>query len=141
MKKFLAHKIAFGEAVHAEPQLKITEHDISTGGSLRNIASQISVDGEKLKEFNKWIRRDEIPSDKVYTMVVPAGDALPDFSRLHVAPTATATTQQRAPAPKEEDTLINGLPVIQAHTQSKPLLTVNQQSLKLWKQIIKKLYR
>jgi len=115
VKKFLAHMVAFEAAVKESPQVKISEQDISAGGSLSGIAAQISVDNAKLKEFNKWVRNDAIPSDKAYTIVVPVGETLPDFSKLHtVTPVIAAASNANDQPVSQEEVLINDIPVIQA---------------------------
>jgi membrane-bound lytic murein transglycosylase D len=114
VKKFLAHKVAFEEAVSGPAQVKITEHDITTGGSLAGVASQLSVDGEKLKEFNKWVRNNEIPSDKPYTLIIPNGETVVDFSKLHTVPVVAATPVRPDPIPEQDEVLINDIPVVQA---------------------------
>lgn len=115
VKKFLAHMVAFESAVTGMPQVKIAEQDITTGGSLSIIAEQISIDNAKLKEFNKWIRKDEIPSDKSYTVIVPVGESLPDFSKLYTVAAAVETTKKPGDESiSKQEILINNIPVIQA---------------------------
>ncbi|MEI9918074.1 MAG: lytic transglycosylase domain-containing protein [Bacteroidota bacterium] len=60
VKKFLAHKIAFQDAVETDPKVKITEIVISQGGSLESLSSSMSLDAAGLREFNKWIRTDAL---------------------------------------------------------------------------------
>jgi membrane-bound lytic murein transglycosylase D len=79
------------------------------------IASKISVDGEKLKEFNKWVKGDEIPSDKAYALTIPTGEGVPDFSKLHVAqPVAVIESKKPGEVAAPEEILINSIPVVQA---------------------------
>jgi membrane-bound lytic murein transglycosylase D len=115
VKKFLAHKIAFQEAVEAEPQMKVTEIVLSQGGSLESISSSMSIDVAGLREFNKWVRADALPSDRPYTIIVPAGTVGPEFSTLYTASNTPA--QQPKPqevAKTEDEVLINDVPVLQA---------------------------
>jgi len=114
VKKFLAHKVAFEDAVGGPAQVSIAEHSIATGGSLSSVAAQLSIDGEKLKEFNKWVRRNEIPSDKSYTLIVPSGETVIDFSKLQTASVPAATATAVAPVVSQEEILINDIPVVQA---------------------------
>lgn len=114
VKKFLAHMVAFDDAVKGAPQLKVSEHDISTGGSLEGIAREIAVDVAQLKEFNKWVRNDQIPADRMYTIVVPVGETVPDFSRLQIASASTEVKSEAAGVNAAEEILINDIPVIQA---------------------------
>lgn len=117
VKKFLAHKIAFQDAVESEPKVKVTEVVMSQGGSISELSSTMSLDASGLKEFNKWIRNDGFPSDKPYTLIVPSGTGV-DFSTLYTAsnppPATTTTTPSKEVVKTQDDMLINDVPVIQA---------------------------
>lgn len=117
VKKFLAHKIAFQDAVETEPKVKLTEIVVSQGGSLESISSSMLMDIAGLREFNKWVRDDALPSDKPYTLIVPAGSVGPEFSTLYLASTNNsipAPVQSREVVRSEGETLINDVPVLQA---------------------------
>jgi membrane-bound lytic murein transglycosylase D len=92
VKKFLAHKVAFEEAVKAPAQLKVTALEVSNV-ALTQVAESAAVDLAKLREYNKWIRNEFIPADKRYTLILPHGDAAVDFNTLLVA----------TPKPREEE--------------------------------------
>jgi membrane-bound lytic murein transglycosylase D len=115
VKKYLAHKVAFEEAVEAEGQVKITEVDVPAGGAVTDIALRANVDEAQLRTFNKWIRGNAIPADRTYVLVVPSGNLPQDFSLMPVAVvTAPSSTPSPVAAQEEEDILINEIPVIQA---------------------------
>jgi membrane-bound lytic murein transglycosylase D len=115
VKKFLAHKIAFQDAVEIDPKVKVTEIVISQGGSLNTLSSSMSVDAAGLKEFNKWVRNDALPSDKPYTLIVPNGTGV-DFSTLYTAsnPPPVDKTASKEVVKTEDEVRINDVPVIQA---------------------------
>jgi len=114
VKKFLAHKIAFQDAVESEPKIKVTEIVISQGGSLNSLSSSMSVDAGGLKEFNKWIRNDALPADKPYTLIVPNGAGV-DFSTLYTASNPPPTDKTaKEPVKANDEIRINDVPVIQA---------------------------
>lgn len=116
VKKFLAHKVAFQDAVETDPKLKVTEVVISQGGSLASLSSEMSIDAAGLREFNKWVRSDALPSDKSYTIIVPAGTAMPEFSTLYTASATSGPAQPKEVVKSEGETLINDVPVLQAKT-------------------------
>lgn len=117
VKKFLAHKIAFQDAVEAEPKVKLTEIVVSQGGSLESMSSSMSLDVAGLREFNKWVKSDALPSDRPYTLIVPAGSVGPEFSTLHMASSGDSNPAPAQPSEvvkSEGETLINDVPVLQA---------------------------
>jgi membrane-bound lytic murein transglycosylase D len=116
VKKFLAHKIAFQDAVETEPRVKVTEIVVSQGGSLESMSSSMSIDVAGLREFNKWVRADALPGDKPYTIIVPAGSVGPEFSTLYTASNNKTTTpvEQNEVTKTEDEILINEVPVVLA---------------------------
>ena len=93
VKKYIAHKVAFENSIRGEAQVKVIPIEIQSGRSLHEIATEVSVDEVKLTEFNKWVKNGIIPSDKSYTVLIPAGE-LSDFSKLTLA---TATIPKAEP--------------------------------------------
>jgi membrane-bound lytic murein transglycosylase D len=115
VKKFLAHKIAFQDAVESDPKVKISEIVISQGGSLDALSSSMSVDAAGLREFNKWIRTNDLPTDKPYTLIVPGGVVAADFNTFYTASTTKPVANAAKEVVKTEDEiLINDVPVLQA---------------------------
>ena len=114
VKKFLAHKVAFQEAVKTDPKVKISEIVVSQGGSLETLSSSMSIDVAGLREFNKWVRKDALPSDKSYTLIVPSGSVGADFNTLYAASAKSASTTPKDVVKADDEILINEIPVLQA---------------------------
>jgi membrane-bound lytic murein transglycosylase D len=111
VRKYIAHKVAFENAIEVDGQVKISEVAVPAGGAITEIASRANVDEAQLRAFNKWVKKEVIPSDRTYVMIMPSGSLPADFSLMPVA------TVKPPPAPvtvQEEDVLINEIPVIQA---------------------------
>ncbi|MEM9391125.1 MAG: transglycosylase SLT domain-containing protein, partial [Bacteroidota bacterium] len=75
VKKYLAHKIAYEEAVKGTPQIKLIEHKAVPNESLNDIAALYRVDSEEVGRYNKWLRKGRIPDDKEYTVIIPTENA------------------------------------------------------------------
>lgn len=72
LKKFLAHKIAFENVLGtSEPPYYLKEVDDVKGTSIKSLAKKENISVELLSEYNKWVKRDKIPEDKGYTVIVP----------------------------------------------------------------------
>ncbi len=77
VKKYLAHKIAFEEAIEKakQEQLKLQIYEHGGGKSLQTIADELNVDIVQLEEFNSWLLTRNIPEDKMYPVIVPSLEA------------------------------------------------------------------
>ena len=78
VKKFLAHKVAFENEINknSKPHLHLFEYDKINNKSLKDLADYFEVDYNRLREYNKWLRKDrKIPADKTYVAIIPV---LPD---------------------------------------------------------------
>ncbi len=120
VKKYLAHKIAFENAVSGEAQLQVSALAVNEGGSLQKIAKEQSIDIEQLKEYNKWVRTEAIPADKTYMVILPKGQAAQDFNTLLVAQHPKPQPAENATASKGKESVadlkvihINGVPAVQ----------------------------
>ncbi|GAA5024256.1 hypothetical protein GCM10011506_07770 [Marivirga lumbricoides] len=72
LKKYLAHKIAYEQALGtSEVQYFLQEKTDAADLHLKDIASEYNVTVELLEEYNKWIKRGRVPSDKTYTVIIP----------------------------------------------------------------------
>lgn len=133
VKKFLAHKIAFEDAVSGEAQLQVSALEVNGGGSLQKIAKDLALDIDQLKEYNKWVRQEYIPADKTYMVILPKGQAADDFNTLLVAQNKTPKPAENPPATKQADMAdlkivhINGVPAIQA-AQGETLAKLSQRA-------------
>lgn len=74
VKKYLAHKIAFEEAIEEakKSQASLKIYPDGAGRSLEEIGQELAVDPSELEEFNTWLLTKRIPDDKVYPVVVPS---------------------------------------------------------------------
>jgi membrane-bound lytic murein transglycosylase D len=116
IKKFLAHKVAFENAVKGEPQIKVVQYQIQSPKTLKEIAMELSVDESTLKEYNKWARADKIPTDRPYSIIIPSGQLSPEFNTLMLASikASQALPLQSKPASTKVEKNINGVLAIQA---------------------------
>jgi membrane-bound lytic murein transglycosylase D len=77
VKTYLAHKIAFEKAIEdaksSQPKLQVYEH--GGGKSLAQIANEVNIKTDELKEFNKWLLAKRIPEDKPYYVIIPSIEA------------------------------------------------------------------
>jgi membrane-bound lytic murein transglycosylase D len=71
VKKFLAHKIAFEEAVKGTGKIEVTTYENKARKSLGEIATAVTVNEDELKALNKWLKATHIPDDKMYAVTVP----------------------------------------------------------------------
>lgn len=124
VKKFLAHKIAYEHAVKGLGQVKVLPVETKAEKTLADIAREFSVQEEELKSFNKWVRREKIPADRTYVVLIPAtGDtkalekAIAKVSEKHT-PVKTSESPTRMDAKpavaRVTRTYIQGIPAIQA---------------------------
>lgn len=121
VKKFLAHVVAFEGSLKGRPQVQITTVDLKERKTVTQLSRELKIDEAELREFNKWIRKDVIPGDKQYALVLPNGKY--DFESLNTK-TEAATVAKAAPAhesikasevksaTKAEIFTYNGLPAI-----------------------------
>lgn len=116
IKKFLAHKIAYENAVKGEPQIKVVQYQIQSPKTLSEIASELSIDEATLKEYNKWVRVGKIPADRPYSVIIPSGQLSQEFNTLMIASTkaAQALPLETKPVLKKVEKKINGILAIQA---------------------------
>ncbi len=114
VKKFIAHKVAFEDAVKGDPLVKVQVYELKEIKNLSDLASELGMEEAQLKESNKWVKSATIPNDRPYSLLVPNGKSIPGFNTLVVA---TATNPFDKPASNEIKTIkkeINGVAAIQA---------------------------
>ncbi len=117
VKKFIAHKVAFENATSGKGVVELTRLNSAGGKTLLEISQTTSVEEQKIRDFNKWLKTDRIPIDKEYVVLIPNGEGSVDFGVLAIATSkATPLPESTNPAVvKEEEKLkINGIPVIRA---------------------------
>jgi len=115
VKKYLAHKIAFEDACQGSPKMKLSLYQTKSEKKLSDVASEVSVDENVLREYNKWVKRGTIPSDKPYHLVIPGGNLLQDFNSLTLS---SEKASRATPLVKGSHagikTVINGVEAIKA---------------------------
>ena len=89
IKKFLAHMVAFEDAIKGKPALEVTHVYAAGGSSLNEIARQTAVDEKQLRDFNKWLKTERVPTDKAYAVLIPKGIGSTDFGVLALNPVKT----------------------------------------------------
>lgn len=77
--KFLAHKIAFQNAIgkNTAPALVLTEYTGGVNQSLKEIADEMELDREMVSDYNKWLKKGKVPPGKVVLLPVPGGQSGP----------------------------------------------------------------
>lgn len=124
VKKYLAHKIAFEGAVEGPGEVTVALVPSKGHESLKEIARKASMTADELLEYNKWVRRDDIPADKDYAILVPVNNTTKDYLVSIQATTpetfALASNplpeKKATPLPSEKaaTTTINGVPAMAA---------------------------
>ncbi len=71
--KFLAHKIAFEQAVgkNPKPDMILYSYPQGNGKTLAQVAKEVNLETSDLEPYNKWVRKNRIPEDKEYQVIVP----------------------------------------------------------------------
>ncbi|TGD79061.1 LysM peptidoglycan-binding domain-containing protein [Hymenobacter wooponensis] len=73
---FLAHKLAFEPAVglNTHPPLMLQEFPAPAGQPLSVLAQTLQQDPNELAKHNRWLLAPTVPTDRVYTVLVPITD-------------------------------------------------------------------
>jgi membrane-bound lytic murein transglycosylase D len=117
IKKFIAHKVAFENAVEGEPLVKATMVESKGRKSLSDLVKEVAVEEEVLRQYNRWALKGMIPDDKPYMVVIPNGKVDRDFSLLTLS---SDKASKAKPLPTkvslvaQEIKFINGLRAIKA---------------------------
>lgn len=82
--KFLAHKIAFENAVgkNPHPKIQLFVYAEGNGKTLAQIAEKFNLKEADLEPYNRWLKSSRIPDDKQYYVVIPNLDGHPDEELL-----------------------------------------------------------
>ncbi len=137
VKKFLAHKIAFENSVKGPGDIKVYIVTNRTKRSMKDVAEEFSIEEEQLKSYNKWVRKDHIPDDKVYMLSIPAigetkarADAIARAEAKN--PLEQPTRLDARPANASTITMIlYGIPAIKAHAGETPASLASRANLDL----------
>ena len=111
---FLAHKIAFEQAVglNGNPALALQEFPAIPGQPLAAMAANFQTTPEELTKHNRWLLAEVVPSDKVYTVLVPITDPSQRAALVAQQPVTTTAPVSAQPVPDPRHpgfVLINGL--------------------------------
>jgi membrane-bound lytic murein transglycosylase D len=115
VKKYLAHKIAFEDAVKGEGQIKAIAYQNNSKKMLAEIAKEVSISEDELKQYNKWAKAGRIPDDRTYTVIIPRVGDGPEIKLPEtVVASTTAEPVAKDPFVRPDRTKINGIKVIKA---------------------------
>ncbi|NOS90540.1 MAG: LysM peptidoglycan-binding domain-containing protein [Cyclobacteriaceae bacterium] len=138
IKKFLAHKVAFEKAIGKEAAIKANFLQVNKRKSLADIAKEVEVEEQLLKQYNKWALKGFVPDDKVYIVVVPNGkieSSLPVIT-MSSAKAAKAKPMGKKSAPMSatlETKTINGLTAIKPQVGESIVALSNRAGISLSK--------
>ncbi len=116
VKKYIAHKVAFEEAVKGEGQVRVVAYENHSKKMLNDIAQEVSVNEDELKLYNKWAKAGRIPDDRAYTVIIPLPGDGKDFKLPETVIASKVEPQVEAkPAFVRADRIeINGIQAIKA---------------------------
>jgi len=114
IKKYLAHKVAFENAVKGEAQVKVSQYPITSAKSFSELSNELAMEESVLRDYNKWIRKDKIPADKTYVVVIPTGKLPSEFNTLNIASSSKPEVIEVKPTARTEKKRHNGILAIQA---------------------------
>jgi membrane-bound lytic murein transglycosylase D len=114
VKKFLAHKVAFEDAVKGDGQIKAIPYVTTGKKSLSDVAREVSVNEDEIREYNKWAKKGHIPDDRSYTVIIPL---IGEGTKLQLPePVIASAVPKPVSSPTEEvmaeRTTINGIRAI-----------------------------
>lgn len=141
VKKYLAHKIAFEEAVKGAGQIKVLAVENHGKKSLTDLAKEVAVDEAELQTYNKWAKTGHVPDDKRYAILIPMkgeGSTIllpPNTALLASAAVATpagsTVKAEMKPAVPKSRKKINGIPCIQPQSGETPTQLANRAQVDL----------
>jgi len=73
VKRFLAHKVAFGKELQnqAKPEVTLASYSRGANKTLKEIARETSTDYDEVSFYNKWLQKGKVPGDRIYHVVIP----------------------------------------------------------------------
>jgi membrane-bound lytic murein transglycosylase D len=97
--KFLAHKIAFEDAIGKNSQLPVTllQYPDCGGKTLEQIAEETDVPLADLELYNKWLNKRRVPENRDYIVILPTPTQQAEvlLAKLNVAqPLVSETTEE-----------------------------------------------
>jgi membrane-bound lytic murein transglycosylase D len=134
VKKFLAHKIAFEQAVSGPAQVQITTFENKGKRSLSDLAKEVSIEEEILRSNNKWIKNGTVPDDKAYMIVIPVTGNINDIkvpTSLPLNIASTAKVAKPGASSMVKSNRINGLATIVALQGETPTILASRAAVEL----------
>lgn len=139
VKKYLAHKIAYEGFVKGSGEVQLLTYETQKSKkTLSEIAKEVNVDEEQLKEYNKWIKSSSIPDDRSYAVALPvkgdpSGIKLPEAA---VASNTTVTLHEKSTKSGTFKTAqsrikVNGIAAIRAEEQETPTALASRAGVDL----------
>ncbi|GIV36762.1 MAG: hypothetical protein KatS3mg032_1141 [Cyclobacteriaceae bacterium] len=113
VKKFLAHKIAFENAVNGPAAVRLVTADVQAHKTLNQLAHDMQVNPEELMAYNLWLRKGTLPGDKTYTVIVPVKNS---SAAPAVASAGAHRVQPEYGGESTVRSVKNGIPVVIAST-------------------------
>ena len=114
VKKFLAHKIAFENDINGRGEIQVVSYETRSKKPLSDIAAEVSVELEDIRQYNKWAKTGVVPDDKSYTVLIPViGEKVvnvpADAVAVKAKPEAVASkaSASASVAHKEKSAMIN----------------------------------
>lgn len=94
VKRYIAHVIAFKDALDGKHSqgLNLLTYEKGEGKDLTSIAKDFKVEYEQVKKYNKWLKKGKVPSEKVYTVLIPT-------TKRIKTPTEKTNPQERIKVP------------------------------------------
>jgi membrane-bound lytic murein transglycosylase D len=134
VKKFLAHKIAFENAVKGPGQVQVATFESKGKRAVADLAKEISIEEAVLRSNNKWIKKDAIPDDRTYAVLIPVSGNINDIKVPSSLP-VTVASNTRVVAPNAgraaKINKINGLSVIVAISGETPTMLAARGGVEL----------
>ena len=137
VKKFLAHKIAFEGLVNSPGVTQLILFENKSNKNFSDLAEELSVDEEGLKEYNKWVRGKQIPDDKPYFVAIPVASGKEvDMTLIASLENAKLTASMSTPAIQpiakvSKRSKINGVAVVMAEAGDKPSTLAERMNVDL----------
>ncbi|RAW01067.1 LysM peptidoglycan-binding domain-containing protein [Pseudochryseolinea flava] len=140
VKKYLAHKVAFEDAVKGVGQIQVITYENKNQKTLTDLAKEVTVDEASLKSYNKWAKSGLIPDDRKYSVLIPVnGEQPPNVPQEVLAsnrvPSTDAKTGDTKPsasaAKKLEKKKVNGILIVHAEEGDNPTKIANRAGVDL----------
>ncbi len=95
--RFLAHKLVFQNAVGNSSSVDsvLVEYINGANKSLHDIAAEYNLDKDKIASYNKWLKSEIIPEDKIYPVVLPVPVSLVAVFSKNEVPTNKNSKQEK----------------------------------------------